>query len=143
MVLLRVTVRHFELARPGVQPLRLNGQLVTGAEREELLEQAGAAVIDDPAGEKARQAVADVCSPYRHQDDGGEWADEVAALNADRPGGDLTPISGLEGVPGGSRLAAPAGWGGPWGWPLPRGAGRSRSRCPPALPRWMTRSGWT
>ena len=45
----------------------------------------------------------------------GEWTDEVTALNADRPGGDLTPISGLEGVPGGSRLAAPADWGGPLG----------------------------
>ena len=58
VVLLRVTVRHMELARPGVQPLRLNGQLVTGAERRKLVAQAGAAVIDDPVGEKARQAVA-------------------------------------------------------------------------------------
>lgn len=29
-VLLRVTVRHMELAQPGVQPLRLKGPLVTG-----------------------------------------------------------------------------------------------------------------
>jgi hypothetical protein len=29
--------------------------------------------------------------------------------------GDLTPISGLEGVPAGSRLAAPVAWGGPLG----------------------------
>jgi hypothetical protein len=48
VVLLRVTVRHMELALPGVQPLRLNGQLVTGAERTELVAQAGAAVIEDP-----------------------------------------------------------------------------------------------
>ena len=115
VVLLRVTVRHFELARPGVQPLRLNGQLVTGAAREELVEKAGAAVIDDASGEKARQAVAAVCSPYRHQIESGEWTDELTALNADRTGGDLTPISGLEGVPGGSRLAAPADWGGSLG----------------------------
>jgi hypothetical protein len=116
VVLLCVTVRHMELARPGVQPLRLNGRLLTaGAERTELVAQAGAAVIEDQAGEKARKAVVAVCSPYRHQDDGTEWVDEVAALNADRPGGDLTPISGLEGVPGGSRLAAPAGWGGALG----------------------------
>jgi hypothetical protein len=41
VVLLRVTERHMELARPGVQSLRLNGQLVTGAERRELVAQAG------------------------------------------------------------------------------------------------------
>ena len=63
VVLLRITVRHFELARPGMQPLLLNGQPVTGAAREELVEKAGAAVIDDASGEKARQAVAAVCSP--------------------------------------------------------------------------------
>jgi hypothetical protein len=112
VVLLRITVRHFELVRPGVQPLRLNGQLVTGSAREELIEKVGAAVIDDVPGEKARQAVAEVCSPYRHQFDSGEWTGELTALNADRAGGDLTPISVLEGVPGGSRLAAPADWGG-------------------------------
>jgi hypothetical protein len=115
VVLLRVTVRHFELARPGVQPLRLNGQLVTGAAREELIEQAGAAVIDDAPGEKARQAVAEVCSPYRRQFVSGEWTEDLTALNAGPTGGGLTPISGLEGVPGGSRLAAPADWGGPLG----------------------------
>jgi hypothetical protein len=115
VVLLRITLRHFELAQPGVQPLRLNGQLVTGAAREELVEKAGAAVIDDAPGEKARQAVAEVCSPYRHQTESGEWTGELTALNADRTGGDLTPVSGLEGVPGGSRLAAPADWGGPLG----------------------------
>lgn len=115
VVLLRVTVRHFELVRPGVQPLRLNGQLATGVAREELVEMAGTAVIDDAPGEKARQAVAEVCSPYRHEFESGEWTGELTALNADRTGGDLTPISGLEGVPGGSRLAAPADWGGPLG----------------------------
>jgi hypothetical protein len=95
VVLLRITVRHFELVRPGVQPLRLNGQLVTGSVREELIEKVGAAVIDDVPGEKARQAVAEVCSPYRHQFDSGEWTSELTALNADRAGGDLTPISVL------------------------------------------------
>ncbi len=115
VVLLRMTVRHFELARPGEQPLLLNGQPVTGAAREELVEQAGAAVIDDASGETARQAVAAVCSPYRQQTQSGQWTGELTALNADRTGGELTPISGLEGVPGGSRLAAPADWGGPLG----------------------------
>ena len=46
---------------------------------------------------------------------GETWIEELTALNADGTGGDLTPISALEGVPGGSRLAAPAGWGGPVG----------------------------
>jgi hypothetical protein len=153
VVLLRITVRHMELARPGVQPLRMNGKLlVAGAERTALIAQAGAAVIEDQAGEKARQAVAAVCSPYRHRDDGGEWADEVAALNADRPGGNLTPISGLEGVPGGSRLAAPAGWGGALGVavaarcgalaePVPAGHPRLDARERADLIRWLVSGG--
>ena len=143
-MLLRITVRHFELARPGVQPLRLNGQLVTGAAREELVEQAGAAVIDDAPGEKARQAVAAVCSPYRRQVESGEWTDELTALNAERPGGDLTPISGLQGGPGGSRLAAPANWGGPMGIAVAARCGGARgagARRPSQDGR--SRSGWT
>jgi hypothetical protein len=50
--------------------------------REELVEQAGAAVIDDASGEKARQAVAAVCSPYRHRTESGQWTGVLAALNA-------------------------------------------------------------
>ena len=116
VVLLRVTVRHFELARPGVLPLLVDGRPVTGTARQELIEQAGASVLDDPPGEKARQAVAAVCSPYRHRTTTNEgWIEELTALNADGTGGHLTPVSGLEGVPGGSRLAAPADWGGPFG----------------------------
>jgi hypothetical protein len=152
VVLLRVTVRQMEVARPGVQPLRLNGHLVTGAERRELVAQAGAAVIEDPAGEKARQAVAAVCSPYRRRDDSGEWADEVTALNPDRPGGDLTPIAGLAGVPGGSRLAAPAGWGGALGVavaarcgalaePVPAGPPQVNARERMDLIRWLLSDG--
>jgi hypothetical protein len=115
-----------------VQPLRLNGQLVTGPAREELVEKVGPAVIDDAPGEKARQAVAEVCSPYRHQFESGE----LTALNADRAGGDLTPISGLEGVPGGSRLAAPAGWGGSLGVAVAARCGALAEpvpACPPKM----------
>jgi hypothetical protein len=116
VMLLRITVRHFELARPGVLPMLVDGQPVTGAARQDLIGKAGANVLDDPPGEKARQAVAAVCSPYRHRTmKSGTWIEELTALNADGTGGHLTPISGLEGVPGGSRLAAPAGWGGPVG----------------------------
>jgi hypothetical protein len=152
VVLLRITVRHMEVARPGVQPLRLLGQMVSGAERRELVVQAGAGVIDDPVGEKARQAVVAVCSPYRRQDDGSGWADEAVALNAGRPGGDLTPISGLEGVPGGSRLAAPAGWGGALGVavaarcgalvePVPAGSPQLNARERLDLIRWLVSDG--
>jgi hypothetical protein len=152
VVLFRITVRHFELARPGVQPLRLNGRLVTGAAREELVEKAGAAVIDDAFGEKARQAVAAVCSPYRHQFERGEWTDELTALNADRTGGDLTPVSGLEGVLGGSRLAAPADWGGPLGVavaarcgalvePVPAGPPKMNDEERLDLVRWLLSDG--
>jgi hypothetical protein len=113
VVLLRITVRHFELARPGVLPLVADGQPVTGIARQELIEKAGASVLEDSSGETARQAVAAVCSPYRHRTmRSGTWIEELTALNADGTGSHLTPISGLEGVPGGSRLAAPPGWGG-------------------------------
>lgn len=113
VVLLRVTVRHFEAARPGVLPLVLDGQPTTGTKRQWLIDTAGRTVLNDRPGEKARQAVADVCSPYRRRTTAGEtWLEDVTALNADGTGGRLTPVSGLEGLPGGSRLAAPADWGG-------------------------------
>ncbi len=113
VVLLRVTVRHFEVARPGVLPLVLYGRPATGTERQWLIDTAGRTVVNDPLGEKARQAVADVCSPYRRRITAGEaWFEEVTVLNADGTGGRLTPVSGLEGLSGGSRLAAPADWGG-------------------------------
>jgi hypothetical protein len=124
--------------------LRLDGQLVTGPAREELAEKVGAAVIDDAPGEKARRAVAEVCSPYRRQFASGEWPGELTALNADRAGGDLTPISGLEGVPGGRawpRLQTGAAlWGSP---PSLRGAGRSWSRRPAGRPKMEDQERWT
>ena len=113
VVLLRITVRHFELARPGVLPLgcRRPAGHRYGAARID--REGGRSVLDDPVGEKARQALAAVCSPYRHRTmKSGTWIEELTALNVDGTGGHLTPISGLEGVPGGSRLAAPPGWGG-------------------------------
>jgi hypothetical protein len=116
VVLLRITVRHFELVRPGALTFVVDGQPATGTARKELSEKAGASVVDDPSGERARQAVAAVCSPYRHRTmRNGSWIEELTALNTDGTGGHLTPISGLEGVPGGSRLAVPARWGGPVG----------------------------
>ncbi len=116
VALLRFTVRQFELARPGVLPLVLDGEPVTGTARQKLIEQAGDHVLDDPPGEKARQVVAAVCSPYRHRTmAGGTWIEELSVLNADGAGSRLAPVSGLEGLSGGSRLAAPAEWGGPFG----------------------------
>ena len=116
VVLLRVMLRQFEAARPGVQQLLMDGKPVTGAERKRLLAQAGGMFRNDPAGEKARLVVAEVCSPYRERTPSGEaWFEEVTALNADGAAGYLTSVYGLAGVPGGSRLAAPADWGGPLG----------------------------
>jgi hypothetical protein len=113
VVLLRITVRHFEVARLGVRPLVLEGHPATATERQWLIDTVGDRVLSDPSGEKARQAVAAVCSPYRRRTTAGEaWFEEVTALNADGTGGRLTPMSGLEGLPGGSCLAAPADWAG-------------------------------
>ena len=69
-----------------------------------------------PVRKRGRLAVTPVCSPYRHRTmRNGTWIVGLTALNTDGTGGHRTPISGLQGVPGGSRLAAPAGWGGPMG----------------------------
>jgi hypothetical protein len=116
VVLLRVTINRFEAARPGELPLLMNGQPVSGADREKLLEQVGGRFTNDPAGERARQAVAEVCSPYRERATAGEaWFEEATALNAVGANGYLTSVYDLESAPGGSRLAAPADWGGPLG----------------------------
>jgi hypothetical protein len=153
VVLLRITVRHSELAQPGVQTLLLEGQPVTRAERQWLIETAGDTVLSDPAGEKARQAVAAVCSPYRRRTTTeGEWFEEVTALNADGAGGRLTPVSGLEGLPVGSRLAAPPDWGGPvgvaaaarWGAlaePVPGSPPQMRDEERLDLVRWLLSDG--
>lgn len=116
VVLLRVTFRQFELARPGVLRLILDRQPVAGTARQKLINQAGDHILDDPPGEKARRVVAAVCSPYRHRTTTGDtWIEELTALNADGTSSRLAPVSGLEGLPGGSRLAAPADWDGPFG----------------------------
>lgn len=152
VLLLRITVSQMEGAQPGVQPLRSGGRLVSGAERAELVAQVGAAVIEDRVGEKARRAIVAVCSPYWRQGDDGEWADEESALNASGPGGDLTSVSALEGVPGGSRLAAPAGWGGALGVavaarcgalaePVPAGTPQLNARERLDLIRWLLSDG--
>ena len=153
VVLLRIAVRHLEVARPGVRTLLLDGKPATGTERQWLIETAGAAVLNDPPGEKARQAVATVCSPYRRRTTtGGAWFEEMTALNADGTGGRLTPVSGLEGLPGGSRLAAPADWGGPVGVavaarcgalvePVPGGSPQMRDEERLDLIRWLLSDG--
>jgi hypothetical protein len=136
VVLLRRTVRHFELAWPGVRPVIVDGQPVTGAARENLIDQAGSTVLDDPAGEKARQAVAAVCSPYRHRTQmSGEWIEELTALSADGTGGHLTPVSDLQGLPGGSHLAAPANWGDPLGLALAARCGALVEPVPGSSPQ--------
>jgi hypothetical protein len=136
VVLLHVTIRHFELARPGALPLRVEGKLVSGAERAELIEKAGDTFTHDPAGEKARQAVAAACSPYRHRTTrGGEWIEESTWLNADGSGALLTPVSGLEGVQGGSCLAGPAEWGGSLGVAIAARCGTFAEPIPGASPQ--------
>ena len=89
--------------------------------------------------------MAAVCSPYRHRTmASGTWIEELTALNADGAGSDLTPISGLEGLPGGSRLAAPAEWGGPFGASRRCAVRRARGAGTCQLSRdALTRSGWT
>jgi hypothetical protein len=50
--LVRVTMNQFEAARPGELSLFMNGQPVSGADREKLLEQVGGRFTNDPAGER-------------------------------------------------------------------------------------------
>lgn len=115
VVLLRVTLGQFEVARPGVQRLIMNGQPVTGTARQDLIAQTADRILDDPLGETARRAVAAVCSPHRRRTASGGWDDELAALDSGGTSSHLTPVSGLDGSPEGSCLAAPADWAGPFG----------------------------
>lgn len=52
-----------------------------------------------------------------------------------RDRGHLTPISGLEGVPGGPRLSAPASWGGPVGVAVAARCGALAEPVPGSLPQ--------
>ncbi len=134
VVLLRITLRHAEVARPRAQRLILDGQPASPTQRQWLIDMAGATVRDDPSGEQARDAVAAICSAYRRRMGEG-WFEEVTALNADGTGGRLTPISGLEGLPGGSHLAAPADWRGPMGLALAARCGALVEPVPGSAPQ--------
>ena len=63
VVLLRVTVGHFELARPGVLPLLVDGRPVTGAARQGLIDQAGQAKPAFAAVQQAYRATVQVGGP--------------------------------------------------------------------------------
>jgi hypothetical protein len=112
VVLLRSTVRQWDLAGQGALPVLAGDQSATGTVRQKPIDQVGyQLVLDDPHGEKARRAVSMVCSPYRHQTaKDGSWIEELTALSTDAAGSCLAPVAGLEGLSGGSRLAAPAHW---------------------------------
>jgi hypothetical protein len=95
VVLLRSTVAQHELLRPGSIPVQVDGKNLAGDERKEQIERAAGAIVADPDGEAARDAVAAACSPYRHRTGRGQWTEDTRWLNADGTGARLTLTSDL------------------------------------------------
>lgn len=110
------TVGQLERAEPG--PLLIDGRLVEGEERAEALKDlAGEVAHEDPAGEKARNAVVKACSPYRRTDPSSYNIDleQVVLANLEHTPSPLTPLSAIPRVAGSPFVTAPPTWGGPFG----------------------------
>ncbi|WP_405102992.1 hypothetical protein [Micromonospora sp. NBC_01412] len=114
VVLLNTTLGQQERAAPGTVPLSVDGRVVDGEERVRLLEQVSDVQRDDPAGERARQAVAEACSPYRRRENG-TVEERLVSLGLGDAAAPLTPLSAIPHVAGGPYLSAPPRWGGALG----------------------------
>ncbi|MET8530307.1 hypothetical protein [Micromonospora sp. NPDC005172] len=126
VVLLETTLAQIERVAPGSVPLTVEGAVLDNEARAQLLEQAGDQVVPDPAGERAREAVARVCSPYRRSHERTDTEESLASLGVgglDNTFTPLTPLSAIPAVAGAPYLSAPAGWDGPLGVLVAAGCG--------------------
>ncbi len=110
VVLQRNTIQQFELAYPGRVKLVLDGQELKGEKREDFIKNSANETVDDPAGERARAAVAAVCSPHRRAASKGDWSEHITWLEKSYTHGPLTDLANIPGIPGGSCLSAPPTW---------------------------------
>ncbi|MET8066543.1 hypothetical protein [Micromonospora sp. NPDC005313] len=114
VVLLNTTIGQQERAAPGTVPLPVDGRVVDGEERVRLLQQVSDTQCVDPAGERARQTVAEACSPYRRQEHG-TIEERLVSLGLGDAAAPLTPLSAIPHIAGGPYLSAPPKWGGALG----------------------------
>ena len=115
VVLLTPTIGQRERVSPGAIAFRDEaGRLAEGDRRADLVSQLADRPVDDAAGQQARQAVADACSPYRRRD-GRLDEERSVVLSAGDFVDPLTPLSQIPAAAGGPYLTAPPEWGGALG----------------------------
>jgi hypothetical protein len=113
VTVLHRTIQDWETISPGSVPLRLNGKILEGTRRTEVLEQVGDSPVRDTDGDHARLAVREVCSSYRRRLESSEdWFEDCSRLYTDRQSRPLTSISDIRGSTSDACLASPPDWGG-------------------------------
>jgi hypothetical protein len=65
VVALETTIGQFEAVHPGVLPIRVDGRLLEGREREEFIAQVADDRFDDSQARRARESLARDCTPHR------------------------------------------------------------------------------
>jgi hypothetical protein len=118
VVTLPMTVGQFEVIKPGVLSLFVNGKPVEGAGREAAIESVKDRSFNDGGNRDARAIVARDCTPHRHwlpgRDGAGDtYLEPTEQLTASDYGGPFTSIEQF-GPPQVSDLGVPSDLTGPW-----------------------------
>jgi hypothetical protein len=134
VVLLNSTIAQMELIAPDSIPLRIEGRELQGDERARMLEQVGDSPVDDPAGRRAREAVAAVCSPHVQRRDNGD-GERLVSLGKSDQLSPLTPMSTIDSAAVSRHLSAPPAWGGAVGVLVAARCGLLREPATDAAPQ--------
>lgn len=110
VVVLEPTISEREEVEPGL--LRIageDGKPLQGTPRDEVIMSSGSLTIHDPAGDRARDKLAAVCTTFVEEYDGHRIS---RVQNTDSAGAGLPgpAASDVVGVHGGTYLAVPKGW---------------------------------
>lgn len=117
------TVEDVEHFNPGSIPVRgENGEPLTGADRERMLDMVRTQDVPSHLDETARQQIVAACSPYRSRSTGAGWHENVISLD-DEPRGHFANVLDWPSTWQASVLACPRGWGGALGAVLASHAG--------------------
>lgn len=105
-------VEHFD---PGcIQMAGVDGEPLTGADRQRMLEMVLNDDVPSDVHEAAREQIVAACSSYRSRLTGAEWHEDVTLLD-EEPGRHFANVLDMPGTWQGSVLTCPAGWGGALG----------------------------
>lgn len=120
VVVCPLTVGELEQLRPGWFQVRGgDGQLLSGPERDRMLDEAKDRTVPIADDMAARDLIGSVCSPYRTKLDADQWDEDVQILQPGRSFHDALAVPGV--FPGSdlilsagnlSVLTCPPGWGG-------------------------------